>query len=495
MGSNLVDLDEIITLGGEDPQFYSQHWFPKTVRQVAPEFHTEIWTELDDPLNRLVAIRVFRGGAKTTLLRLFASRRIAYSISRTIVFLSAAQKHALASLDWLRGAVEFNKPWANAFGLSKGTKWAGDDIEIYHAVDNVTIRVIALGMTGQLRGFNFQDHRPDLIIPDDPGDDENQGTLEQRAKSRERFYGALVPSLAPQSEIPDAKITMLQTPIAVDDLVETAAKDKAWKTLTFGCFDENGESRWPARWSTQELLAMKQSYIDRNLLPVWMREYECKIVSDETSRFRMDWLKYYDTIPTGGRTYLAIDPAPPETERDLAGTSRKAKNRSWQAVSVVRAIGGDVYLCAYDRAKGEAIDEFITKIVSLIYFWRPQAIGVETIAYQKTLKWLLERTMQQHKLFLPVYGLEDRRSKPERITQTIMDIAVAGRLHVNKSQTEFLEEYAAYPNVRHPDLLDSTAMAIYGATLHWEGTDEEFVPLAELAQKVRPELADWRAAP
>lgn len=491
--SEPVSLEEIIQLGAADPQFYCRHWFPKTVRQASPSFHDEIWSVLDADLTRLVAIKVFRGGAKTTLLRLFASRRIAYAISRFIIFLSASQKQAIFSLDWLRGAIEYNKPWAQAFGLRPGKKWAGDDIEIYHGVDRVPIRVMALGMTGQLRGFNFDDYRPDLIIPDDPGDDENQGTLEQREKSRNLFYGALVPSLAPASECPEAKITMLQTPIAPNDLIESAAGDPSWKTLAFGCFNENQESRWPSRWSTEELREMKQSHVNRNQLAVWMREYECKIVSEELSRFRLPWLKYYDSVPDGGRTYLAIDPAPPETELDL--TSKRVKKRSYQAVAVVRAVGGNVYLCTYDRSRGDAPDEFISKVLSMIFEWRPQAIGVETVAYQKTLKWILEQAMTRQKLFLPVYGIEDRRAKPDRITQTITDIAVAGKLYVSKSQTEFLEEFAAYPNVEHPDLLDVVSMGIVGATQF--GSDpgaEPMKPLGELAKQLVGRDA-WRACP
>ena len=175
-----MGLAEIVELAAVDSTFYAHHFFPKAFRQGTPDFHKELWGVLEHPGNRHVAIKVFRGGAKTTLLRCFTSKRIAYGISHTILFVSETQDHAIRSVEWIKKAVEFNRQWSEVFQLRPGKKWTGAEIEILHGVDDYPIRIIALGITGQTRGVNIDDYRPDLIVVDDPCNEENTATPEQR---------------------------------------------------------------------------------------------------------------------------------------------------------------------------------------------------------------------------------------------------------------------------------------------------------------------------
>ncbi len=487
---NKLSAEEIVRLGAVDPEFYARYFFPDAVSQASPPFHKEIWKAIDNPSSRLVGIKVFRGGAKTTLLRLFASRRIAYGISRTIIFVSAAQQHSLASLDWLRGEIENNEAWTRMFGLSKGDKWTENDLEIRHSPEGVTIRVIALGMTGQLRGFNFRNKRPDLIIADDPCNDENTGTPEQREKTERLFLGALIPSLAPKSEAPHAKVVLLQTPLHSEDLIEIAMRERSWDALEFGCFEQSGDSRWPSRWSTEELESLKQGYRDRNKLSVWYREYECTITPDETSAFREEWLRYYNIPPSPMTVYIAIDPAPPHKDLDL--DSKRFRRLDYQAIAVIGVCRGRYYLLDYDQAKGEDPDEFVAKLFTLIGKYRPIALGVENVAYQRTLQWLIEKEMKTRRMFIPVNGLKDRRAKGDRIRQAIDNVAPKGLLYIHRSHEEFLQQYKDYPNVTHDDLIDAVSMGIFGAEAYDNSPILDY--LAE--EDALPALpAIWRTAP
>ena len=96
-----TETEEILNLGALDGEFYCAQWFPKAARQKTPPFHKEIWTALEGGL-RYVSVEVFRGGAKTTMLRMFTSKRIAYGESRTIMYVSESQDHAKRSVRWMR---------------------------------------------------------------------------------------------------------------------------------------------------------------------------------------------------------------------------------------------------------------------------------------------------------------------------------------------------------------------------------------------------------
>lgn len=483
-----VSIGEVVTLCAGDPILFCKTFFPKTFRQEFALFHEDLWNLLEDRAHRHTAISVFRGGAKTTILRVFTAKRIAYGISNTILFVSEAQEHSKKSLDWLRMQVETNSLFSQAFGLSRGKKWTEDVIQIDSALFQKTITVIALGITGQTRGVNVADYRPDLIVVDDPCSEENTATPEQRQKIADLFFGALEKSLTPASECPEAKMVLLQTVLNGEDLISMCLRDSTWATREYSCFDEKGRSTWPARFPTETLLADKESHIARNQLPLWLREMEGKIVSSETAMFKAEWLKYWDVLPEGMTIIIGIDPVPPPSEREMATGLRKKDS---EVLSVVGALAGRCYLLEYSENKGHTPEWTTNEFFRLVDKWRPLKARVEGIAYQRTLKWILEEEMKKRGRYIQMDAVIDRRKKSHRIAQAFSGIASQGQFFVHQSQVGFISQFTAYPNVSHDDILDATALAM--PTVGEAGAI--FAGLLVQQQDI-PALPDaWRAAP
>jgi predicted phage terminase large subunit-like protein len=487
-----TSLDEIVKLAAVDNDFYGRHFFPKAIRQKSPLFHKKVDEILEHPGNRHVAIKIFRGGAKTTKLRVFTSKRIAYGISHTILFVSEAQDHAIKSIEWLKRNVEFNKVWADTFQLRPGKKWSGSEIEILHGVDEYPIRIIALGITGQTRGVNIDDFRPDLIVVDDPCDEENTATPEQRKKISDLFFGALEKSLAPASECEDAMMVLLQTPLNSDDLIERCMLDKQWKTAQFSCFNADGTSAWSERWSTDTLTSDKQAHIDRNQLSLWLREMEVTVVADEMATFRSEWLEYWDILPEGMVTYLGVDPTPPPKEND-ATINPKLDD------AVIMAVGfhkGKTYVLDYYGTKSPNPDDFISKLFEFVIRYRPMKVGFESLLFARTMKYYIEKEMRTRGHYFTITPVEDRRKKQIRIVQAISNRASNRTLVVNRSQQELITQYTAYPNVNHDDYLDALAIAIDLAIPGLADDsfiEGEFQRLADEEARI-PELEEWRSA-
>lgn len=485
-----VSIAEAVKLGAADPEFFGRFFFAKTCRQPSPRFHRELDDALDDTEHRYVSSMIFRGGAKTSRLRLYVAKRIAYGLSRTILFVGKSQEHAVKSLEWLQSAVEYNKVYAQTFGLRKGKKWTGTEIEIYHGTDEVPIRIIALGITGSVRGVNVDDYRPDLIVVDDPCDEENTATPEQRKKIADLFFGALAKSLAPRSEAPHAKMVLLQTVLNDDDLISLTVRDQQWKSLVYGCFDEDGESRWGDRFTTKELREEKAAHIARNQLSLWLREMECKVVSQETSAFLTNWLQYWTVVPDQGITIIAVDPTPPP--RDDSNIKVTAKHDD-SVVMVIRINGGNVYVCDYYLTKSPDPDELIAKIFELAVNWQCLTIAIETVLFQRVLANMLQKEMLNRRQWLTIKKIEDKRKKETRIRQEISSRASHRRLFVHPSMVEFIEQYTAYPQVNHDDILDCLAIGLASVNPWMEqGTIEgEF----SVVDDDIPELTNWRGAP
>lgn len=486
-----ASLAEIVQLGAVDNDFYGRYFFEKAIRQKSPEFHREIDAILEHPGNRHVAIKVFRGGAKTTKLRVFTSKRIAYGISHTILFVSEAQDHSVKSIEWLKRNVEFNKKWSETFQLRPGKKWSGSEIEILHGVDEYPIRVIALGITGQTRGVNIDDFRPDLIVVDDPCDEENTATPEQRKKISDLFFGALEKSLAPATENPDAMMVLLQTPLNSEDLIEQCMRDPQWVTAQYSCFDRNGNSAWPARWKTETFKKEKDAHIARNQLALWMREMEVTVVAEELATFKADWLQYWEVLPEGMAVYIGVDPTPPPKENDVAVNPKLDD-------AVIMAVGfhkGNVYLLDYYGTKSPNPDDFISKLFEFVIRFRPIKVGFESLLFARTTKFYVEKEMQKRGHYFTITPVEDKRKKQVRITQAISSRASNRTVHVHRSHSEFIQQYIAYPSVNHDDYLDAFAIAldlVNPALIDDTFIEGEFQRLAEEDSMI-PDLEEWRS--
>jgi predicted phage terminase large subunit-like protein len=450
-----VNLSEVIQLAAVDNDFYGKFFFPKTIRQSSPGFHQEMDDALDGP-DRYVAMMLFRGAAKTTKLRIYLSKRVGFAISRTIVIVGKSQGHAIRTVEWMKRQVEYNKKWATAFNLRKGSKWSNEEIEIYHGTDEVPIRLIALGITGSTRGINFDDFRPDLIIVDDPSDEENTATQEQRDKTDDFINGSLRNSLAPTSEAPMAKMVFLQTLLHEDDSISRCEKDPAWTFIRQSIFTESGESVWPERWSTEELLKEKESFTLRGRLHLWMREMECKILSETMAVFRANALRYYDLTPEEGLVYyLSIDPVPPPSEREIA---KGLKGKDYEVIAVGCSYRRKVFLLEYHMNRGHNPDWTIAKFFEVLDKYPIRKALVETVNYQATLKWLLEQAMRGRNRWVQVSATPTKGSKQYRITDAIGATVAEGNLFVRASQSDFIQQYMAYPKVDHDDVIDAVSM-------------------------------------
>ena len=442
---------EAIRIGATSLTRYGRIFFPKTMRQSSPDFHDEIGKALNSRDHRNVAVEVFRDGAKTTLLRVFTSQRIAYGISRTILFVSASQGHSIMSLRWIKRQVEHNRKWSETFKLRKGSKWSDDHVEIMHGIEEEPITLLALGVTGQLRGYNIDDRRPDLIICDDTSTDEASGSADQRNKQVNLVFGALFNSLAPASEAPDAKAIILDTPKSKFDLIESCEDDPTWKFFRFGVFDAQGESRWPERYPTKELRLAKEAAAKVGRIAIWMREKECKVISEELSSFRQDNLKYWDTLPERSTYIIAIDPA-----------SSDSPEADDNVVAVLALHRDEVYIVDYKAAIGQDPEMVLATVFEFVRKWRPLGIVVESIAYQRVLAWYIEKGMREQRCYVPVYKVQDKRRKSDRIVQALGETSGYQRLFCLSTHTKFIEQFVEYSPVAkmHDDVLDAVAMGI-----------------------------------
>ena len=465
------DIEALALLCAEDSHEFARTFFPKTVRQESPQFHRDLDDLLEKSPKRFVNAQIFRGGAKTTKLRLYTAKRIAYGMSRTILYIGKSEGHALRSVRWLLKQIELNHLFSETFQLKKGSKWQPHEAEIIHGIDETSIWILGMGITGSTRGINLDDYRPDTIIVDDVIDEDNAATVEQRQKIADLIHGALKHSLAPRSEAPSAKMVMLQTPLNVEDASTQALKDPSWDSIVRGCWTEDTKdlpthlqmSAWEDRYPTEELRKEKEDEIQANRLSTWLREKECKLVSSETASFRTPWLKFFEPA-TLQELYspetpkvLHIDPVPPPTDRAL---QKGLHRRDYEALAVVAKLRGNFYVLEYALKRGHAPDWTVAEFFRLAEKYNPFRVLVETTAYQAVLAWLLRKAMDHHQRYFVITELDDKRKKFNVIVDSLQGVASAGHLYCQKHHTDLIEQFNTYPDVANDDILEAVARCV-----------------------------------
>jgi phage terminase large subunit-like protein len=489
----LPDLKEVVELGAVDHRFFCRSWFPNTFRDPFPNFENRVWAPLESTKVRLLNLQMYRGSAKTTRCRVFTIRRIAYGMSRTVLYIGASERKALQSVGWIKKVIETNERFRQAYHLEIGDTWNNDTLEIKHKLLGHSIWVLGMGIHGSHRGINVDDYRPDLIVVDDAYDEESTASPEQRLKIEDKILGALVNSLAPETENENAMLAMLQTPFHPQDASMQALKDPEWYNVRQGCWTletedlplDFQESSWEYRFPTQMLRRKKVGAIARNKKSLFAKEMECKLVTAETSDFKVEWLKYYDMedLPIHQMwKVMSVDPVPKPSKAQL---ERGNINKDFEVFACVGYWRGAYYLLDYKMSRGHDPEWSIKTFFEMRSRWRPKKMRVEPTGYQSTLAWLLQKAMLLRREYTEIDETPDTRSKRSRIVDALSGPASQGMLYILPQHSEFIDQYTDYPAVTHDDVLDAVAMCIDGlASAEVEEQDDEldeaFNPLVRI---------------
>jgi phage terminase large subunit-like protein len=459
---------ELIKLAAIDDDIYCRTFFPNTFRVTSPPFAKEMSAAFHDPRNRFLNMIAFRGSSKTSRARVFTSKNIAYGESNTILYIGSSEDAALRSMHWIKRQVTHNVLWSQTFGLTVGDKWTENEIEIRHRLLQRPIWVLGVGVEStNIRGINFDDYRPDLIIGDDILQDENSSTEAQRDKMTGLILGAIKNSLISRVEKPGAKMVLLNTPQHRDDFSQQAKGDPEFHTIEVPCWTKatldlpvsQQESVWPELYPTDDLRAEKLSALKRNKLSIFAKEKEVRLITSEQMAFRPEWLNIVTEKPQNAFCVLGIDPVPPPSEREKA---RGFEGKDYEALYVWARHNGAYYLMEGMRNRGHEPNWTVNAFFELARKYRIVRAVIEAVAYQRTLKWILEQEMRRRRIWYNILPMVDKRKKSTRIVSVFSGIAANGLVNIGPEDTVFAQQFCDFSEIQDgvDDDLDASAIAL-----------------------------------
>lgn len=215
-----------------------------------------------------------------------------------------------------------------------------------------------------------------------------------------------------------------------------------WEIVYEKAIRDDGSLFFPSRL-TKEFLENARRTMGSYL---FANQYQNEVIPEDEKRFRHEWLRPIKQIPQETYSFAFIDPAiGQENHHDYTG------------ISIIDVdIMGNWYLKIANRYRLTPT-QIVDKIFEINKQFSPKGIGIETVAYQEALLYILDERMKEKKVVLPVKDVKKRNvSKQTRILGLVPRFEW-GRIYVSPGMVDFEDEYNTYPRGSHDDILDSLA--------------------------------------
>lgn len=218
-----------------------------------------------------------------------------------------------------------------------------------------------------------------------------------------------------------------------------------WSAVYEKAIRPDGSLFFPERLSQEFLDTQKRimgSYLFAN-------QYQNEIVPDGNQPFKKEWIKYFQSLPIPAKkhTFAFIDPA-----------ISQSKDADFTALVVIDVDDDKFWYMRTAQRFKITPPEIINLIFKVHNQFKCNIIGIEDVAYQKALLYMLDEEMRRRGVILPVKGIKPStdKSKETRIMGLVPRFEW-GRILISQGLHDFEVEYSQFPRGTHDDLLDAAA--------------------------------------
>ncbi len=426
-------------------------------------FHEELCNFVDNRPDKQKLILVPRGHLKSTIITIGKVLQwIARDPSVRILIANATYNNAISFLNVIKRHLQMNELFIEMFGpmAENPERWAENMITLNQAKmvggGEKEATVVCYGIGGNLVSQHY-----DKIILDDVVNEDTVNTRDQIEKTI-NFYKLCQPLLEKGGEM-----IIIGTKWREDDLYGWI-EDKEngiiqdmlvykRQAITDEVFDNTkrrfvqGQVLWPEKYDLNDF---SEKY--RLMGPyVFSAQYQNIAVAPSDADFKREWFIGYEPTDIKGlemNKYVLIDPA--------------ISDESYADYTAFVTVGVDKYSNIYildllrDRIKP---DQVIAEIFRHYEKWHPQAIGIEEVGFQRTLRYSLQKEMESRKRFINMIELKPHaRNKNQRI-KGLQPLYANGKVLHNKEliYNMYLEdELLRFPKGKHDDLIDALSYAL-----------------------------------
>jgi hypothetical protein len=202
MNTNLAhSLDDeavgFLARAAHDTKFCAKALFPETFESSWSILHHKIFTAIDSGHQKIV-IAAPRGIGKTSIARLVAQKSILFRDAKFITYIQNSATLAIMQTENIKRELLTNKPVKTLFGdikISEISTGLDEEFSKMAWVAYGNTLILPRGSGQQVRGLNWSNYRPQLIIVDDLEDAEEVLNPEVREKQKDWFLKDVMKSV------------------------------------------------------------------------------------------------------------------------------------------------------------------------------------------------------------------------------------------------------------------------------------------------------------
>jgi len=468
---------------------FAETYFPHYCTKPFSKMHADMFERyqraIDDALaagdGSKLAHAAPRGNAKSTITTLILPLWCIVARKRRFgVIVSDTTDQANEFLEFVKTELEVNERLREDFPdvCGEGSKWA-----IGHIVTRNGVKFRCFGARKRMRGVRHGAQRPDLVIGDDLENDENVETHEQRNKSRNWFFKALM-KIGARGTVFVIVGTLLHYASLLADLL----KQPGWKSRK-----HQAVIRWsdaPKLWEQWERLyvtegedaasAFYEAHREEMLAGtevLWPEEEDYlylmtmrltdgpayfdsekqnEPINPDECLFNEDWFVYIDDEEIlqrlqRGEYKIKVGACDPSMGK------RKKTNDPCAIVVLGVLPDGRIDVLEADIAR-RVPDRIIDRIIDIHAQYGLRLMGVEEVQFQEFFKDEIIKRAARRGVYVPVQGVRPNTDKALRIEKLQPHIRNA-LIRFRRSQRTLLDQLKYFPKADHDDGPDALEMA------------------------------------
>jgi len=223
-----------------------------------------------------------------------------------------------------------------------------------------------------------------------------------------------------------------------------------WKLVYKSVYNKDGSLFFPERLSAEFLESQKKtmgSYLFAN-------QYLNEIIPDEERVFRPEWIKYYTQLPAHKNTFIFIDPAIGQED-----------GHDYTGIVVVDVDADKRWYVKYAQRKRLNPTQIINLIFDLYSTYKPNVIGIEEVAFQKVLLYLVVEEMKRRGVNIPIKGIHPGPNERKAMRINVLSPRFEwGNILLTQGLFDLELELSTFPRGSHDDILDALAYVEYIVT-------------------------------
>jgi len=427
--------------------------------------HQQIF-DLINSGHKRIAIAAPRGIGKTSIARAVAMRSILFRLHSFIVYLSNSATSAEMQTENIKRDLLSNQQVKSMFGNIKEA--IGKDAHMDESFSKSawtaygSTFILPRGAGQQVRGLNWANHRPDLVIIDDLEDKDEIQNSDNRKKLKSWFHSDLMKTEGKYSK--DGTVFIyIDTIKHEDSLLVDLMDSPEWATIQLSICDENYKSYDPGYMTDEEIKIEVAEHRRLGTLDAFYMERMNIPISKEDAVFKAEYFKYFVDNFTNlkvGEEEIRISNLFHVTIVDPARTVKLQSAESSVLTVGIDRSSRKIFVREVTSEKFYP-DQLYEEMFAQVRRFKSFILGYDAVGLSNFVTQPIENECRVRSLFPILMELPAKRSKEERVA-TLAPLYKLGYIYHNESNCGKLEtQLLSFPRSKLWDVMDGLAYITY----------------------------------